>query len=216
MKIARLCSAALLVGAVAFATPALAGPAVIDFEDNSSGVYFSSPIYSDGFVATGYADSDGSRPLGTNYAVDSVGPSNGTVHLDNWTNTGDVSGWTLTEAGGAAFSLSQFDFASGDPALGGPATGLTLTGMLVGGGTVTQTINLLSTNFTTYSVNANFQNLLSVTFEATGTNNRAAYDNIHVNEAGAVPEPASWAMMLGGFGLTGAAMRRRKAAIRFA
>jgi hypothetical protein len=33
---------------------------------------------------------------------------------------------------------------------------------------------------------------------------------------GAVPEPASWAMMLGGFGLVGGAMRRRKATISFA
>jgi len=33
---------------------------------------------------------------------------------------------------------------------------------------------------------------------------------------GAVPEPASWAMMVAGFGLAGAAMRRRKAAISFA
>jgi len=32
-----------------------------------------------------------------------------------------------------------------------------------------------------------------------------------------VPEPASWAMMLGGFGLVGGAMRsRRKAAVSFA
>ncbi len=30
--------------------------------------------------------------------------------------------------------------------------------------------------------------------------------------AGAVPEPSSWAMLIAGFGLTGAAMRRRKAA----
>ena len=34
--------------------------------------------------------------------------------------------------------------------------------------------------------------------------------------SGAVPEPASWAMMIGGFALAGAAMRRRKAAVRFA
>ena len=34
--------------------------------------------------------------------------------------------------------------------------------------------------------------------------------------SGAVPEPASWAMMLGGFGLVGGAMRRRKTAVRFA
>ena len=32
----------------------------------------------------------------------------------------------------------------------------------------------------------------------------------------AVPEPASWAMMAGGFGLAGATMRRRRTAIRFA
>jgi hypothetical protein len=32
----------------------------------------------------------------------------------------------------------------------------------------------------------------------------------------AVPEPASWALMLGGFGLVGGALRRRKAAISFA
>jgi hypothetical protein len=34
--------------------------------------------------------------------------------------------------------------------------------------------------------------------------------------AGGVPEPASWAMMLGGFGLIGAAMRRRQVRVRFA
>lgn len=34
--------------------------------------------------------------------------------------------------------------------------------------------------------------------------------------AAAVPEPASWAMMLGGFGLVGGAMRRRKAKVSFA
>ena len=31
--------------------------------------------------------------------------------------------------------------------------------------------------------------------------------------AAAVPEPATWAMMIGGFGLTGFAMRRRQAAV---
>lgn len=32
----------------------------------------------------------------------------------------------------------------------------------------------------------------------------------------AVPEPASWAMLIGGFGVAGAAMRRRKVAVSFA
>lgn len=34
--------------------------------------------------------------------------------------------------------------------------------------------------------------------------------------AGAIPEPATWAMMIGGFGLVGGAMRRRKAAVTYA
>jgi hypothetical protein len=29
----------------------------------------------------------------------------------------------------------------------------------------------------------------------------------------AIPEPASWAMLIAGFGLTGAALRRRRAAV---
>lgn len=40
---------------------------------------------------------------------------------------------------------------------------------------------------------------------------------LYSNANGAVPEPASWALMLGGFGLVGGAMRsRRKAAVTFA
>jgi hypothetical protein len=35
-----------------------------------------------------------------------------------------------------------------------------------------------------------------------------------IESFGAVPEPSQWAMMLGGFGLLGGAMRRRKAAVR--
>ena len=36
------------------------------------------------------------------------------------------------------------------------------------------------------------------------------------NATGAVPEPASWAMMLGGFGMIGGAMRSRRAKLAFA
>lgn len=37
----------------------------------------------------------------------------------------------------------------------------------------------------------------------------AVLDDVAFNALGAVPEPASWALLISGFGLTGAAMRRR-------
>lgn len=57
-----------------------------------------------------------------------------------------------------------------------------------------------------------------------GINSGLAYFNIHdvnypegeirgqISSTGAVPEPASWALLIGGFALTGGAMRRRPAA----
>ena len=43
----------------------------------------------------------------------------------------------------------------------------------------------------------------------------AQYTN-YAFRIGSVPEPASWAMMVSGFGLAGAAMRRRKTSVAFA
>lgn len=39
---------------------------------------------------------------------------------------------------------------------------------------------------------------------------------VTLESVGAVPEPASWALMIGGFGLVGGAMRRRKANVKVA
>ena len=44
----------------------------------------------------------------------------------------------------------------------------------------------------------------------------AALIGLTLNQQGAVPEPASWAMMIAGFGLVGAAMRRRARSVSFA
>ena len=51
--------------------------------------------------------------------------------------------------------------------------------------------------------------------EAWGLGNAATLGNGvggYIDGAAAVPEPASWALMIGGFALTGAALRRRRAA----
>ena len=40
-------------------------------------------------------------------------------------------------------------------------------------------------------------------------------DNVSVTDTGAVPETATWAMMIGGFGMVGASLRRRRATVSF-
>jgi hypothetical protein len=74
----------------------------------------------------------------------------------------------------------------------------------------------------------NWSNLSSVTFAGDGGVNQnyggggthIVFDNLTFNAAvsGAVPEPATWALMILGFGAVGGAMRRRQSAtkVRFA
>ena len=55
---------------------------------------------------------------------------------------------------------------------------------------------------------------LSVTFSATANNDGIDFDRLQYRTAAVtpgVPEPATWVLMLGGFGLVGAAYRRRDA-----
>lgn len=51
--------------------------------------------------------------------------------------------------------------------------------------------------------------LIGATFSSTA--NSFEFDNL---ATGAVPEPAAWALMLGGFGMMGAAVRRRRSQVR--
>lgn len=51
----------------------------------------------------------------------------------------------------------------------------------------------------------------------TGNNNQISdFSPENATLAAAVPEPASWALMIAGFGVVGASMRRRKVILRFA
>jgi hypothetical protein len=55
----------------------------------------------------------------------------------------------------------------------------------------------------------------STTLSFEGINDIAAWnlDDVSLSLPGAVPEPAAWALMLAGFGLLGAALRRRSATL---
>lgn len=78
------------------------------------------------------------------------------------------------------------------------------------GGDPFSSLNLVSDSFVpglTYSLNAG---TIQINWAGTGAPNdfRAVFDV--TAGSGAVPEPATWALMIGGFGLVAGAMRRRR------
>jgi hypothetical protein len=68
-------------------------------------------------------------------------------------------------------------------------------------------------DFVTYSYTftANLPGVFQLGFATTGNDNVGPIlDNVLVTQAGGVPEPATWAMLIAGFGLVGATARRRR------
>jgi hypothetical protein len=62
--------------------------------------------------------------------------------------------------------------------------------------------------FSTYGGNGTFIDRLVFTLQPTGSS--VNIDNLQFRTSGAVPEPATWAMLLLGFGFVGSAMRSRR------
>lgn len=171
--------------------------------DNLSGTYGDgsalSPLTGDGqtitYVESGYqltlhTSNDPSQLFGAH-----IGDA-GDSQTFNWHDDGDNlygAYVTLSKVGGGKFNLLNFDYASNDLTVSDGATWLSLSG--------------------SGNVSANLLKVSSVTFSSLNyTYNQL--DNVQVS--GAVPEPASWALMLGGFGLVGGAIRSRKRSVSFA
>jgi hypothetical protein len=157
----------------------------------------------------------------------------------NWNNLGTYDGRDYASSGyvngrvsGANVAYNQF----GSPASISSATAFTLnSGYFTGAWNNGLTISVLGlvNGIQTYSdsfvVNAsgsalhtfNWADLSSVSFSSAGGTNAGldssgtqfVLDNLTVNVA-AVPEPATWAMMLVGFGMMGASMRYRRRSIK--
>lgn len=113
---------------------------------------------------------------------------------------------------GEVFSLNTVDFAFGPFQHSGLTTDTaTITGFLAGGGTVSKVIEV-GYGFQTYSFN--WTGLESIQFGQLANSEYLAFDNIAYNAGNSgVPEPAAWALMLAGFGLVGASMRRRETGV---
>ena len=98
-----------------------------------------------------------------------------------------------------------------------PLSGLTVIGIHFGGGGPDGVGNgtgfyLLDAGTALKAIDLAYHGSSGVVIYSTGHHLPPPTDPVN----GAVPEPASWAMMIGGFGMIGATLRRRRTAIRFA
>lgn len=75
------------------------------------------------------------------------------------------------------------------------------------GGNSSRAMNWLTKSFSFVAMNT-VTNLSFAADSSSGGFYGAALDNVGIFSA--IPEPATWAMLIGGFGLAGAAMRRRR------
>jgi hypothetical protein len=132
----------------------------------------------------------------------------------------DINGWnagTISQSFatvlGRTYTVS-FDYSRNVAGAPNPATALVTAGG--------QSFTVSAANDGTYGFGHNMQwksgaftfvgtgNVETVRLEATVPGNGGVFfDDVSVS--GAIPEPATWALMIGGFGLAGALLRRRRA-----
>jgi PEP-CTERM motif len=192
--------ATVAAAAMALSVAAAANATIVNFDD----IGVANTVYPDytqaGFVDQGYSFSTNSDVID----ISPTSPYSGTgpAHSGDFATLNDYGGSIfMTQVGGGTFTLDSF-FISGWFGDTGPET---VTGYLAD--TVVNTLNYnLGSSWS--QVTTGFSNVDKVSFNT--SSNLVLLDDVSVNGGAAVPEPASWALMIGGFGLAGAALRRRR------
>jgi hypothetical protein len=194
-----------LAAALAFAATS-AGAVTVTFEELPGDTALPSPLISGGLVFSNPGDPD--APGQDAFFIIADG-SNGTTTLaPNFFG----STTTISAVGGAAFTLTSFDFSDAFDFADDPVV---VTLNFMGGGNQTLTFTA-DDEFGMQTANVGISGILSFNLTTSGSafgEDTVQLDNIvySLDATGpAVPEPASWAMMIGGFGLVGGAMRRAK------
>ena len=205
----------LSVGA-AFAAAILTGSAasadVITFDTLPQAFYASATTLTEFGYNIAYTPTPGAfGVIGNPAACTPACASDGTNAFYSF-NTGSL---TISATDGAPISITALDaaqtFTMSDRVLDFTVTGLTESATTVsqefttaaGGADSFQTFNITTPGFT---------DLVSFTIAGVGSypTTEFAVDNLVVSGGAVVPEPATWAVLLAGFGGIGAAMRSRR------
>jgi hypothetical protein len=202
--------------AVACAATAPAFSQTVDFNDlaAASTYVLGTPLTEGGYV---FDATPGHQLLvwGSDLSFFSGDPSGATLATQDAFSSINVS-----KSGGGVFGLTSIDFDdiyNGVYGLGGQ---IDLTFHYSVGADTTQSINIDGAN----GLETFILNITGLTsFDIVGTSTRAGMfqlDNMvttrpEVNAESPAPEPASWAMMLVGFGALGTVLRRRKVSVAF-
>ena len=137
---------------------------------------------------------------------------------------------TFAPTAGGTFALNAFDAGSRtadfelNQSSNQSATGILVEGLSGANVIASTSFTFNGFSFSTFTLSNAFSGLTSARITPTGPNVSREFvlDNVRVNEAfagGAVPEPATWAMLFLGFGGLGYTMRRKRQAgvrVRFA
>ena len=195
----QLCYATvLLLGGIA-----QAGAATIDFDNDLPTVFGLETWQQAGFTLTSNVP-DGTLVDNNNLvrgALGVTGTGNNTQSIF-WGENGTTSTLTLVHDTALGFDLTSLDASS----LGNVAGVLALEGTLIGGGTVSQNLNLDS-NLTTYSISG-MDGISSLTISFDGSTYSAPFDLDNIL-ATVVPIPAAAWLFGSGLAILAGFFRRR-------
>lgn len=200
--------------AASFCAALIAGQAqgaVIDFENTSGSMSANQSMELDGYrfaLAGEWAFATIASPQETYLA------GNGTRHLMGYND----ARFDVSAVNGAAFDLFGFDGGeSWNMTPHGWATSIVATGVTVAGVQVSQSfvLDLIKDpvhGFQAFTLNDGFRGLRSVSFNGVGGNPEFSLDNLRLQAAAEVPEPAGIALF--GLGLAAVGFARRRKAAR--
>ncbi|MBS0360963.1 MAG: PEPxxWA-CTERM sorting domain-containing protein [Proteobacteria bacterium] len=126
------------------------------------------------------------------------------------TQTDCTTSQTVSDNAGDTLQLSYFHISDG----GTPNDFSALwNGVVIEGSQLLDSPDQRATGWVQYTFNVTATGTDTLTFAGRNVPSWDGVDNVSLTSvAPGVPEPASWALMIGGFGLAGAALRRRRAA----